>query len=651
MCGIAGFLQTRHPFAEPELRAIGSRMGERITHRGPDEGDVWVDAEAGVSLSHRRLSIIDLSPAGHQPMASADGRYVVAFNGEIYNFADLRKELEVLGRVFRGHSDTEVLLEAVSAWGLLEATRRFNGMFAFALWDRQARALHLARDRFGEKPLYYAWVDGAFLFASELKALRAHPAFTAEVDRDALALFMELAYVPEPECIYRGTRKLPPASLLTVTADRAGSCRPAEYWSLRNTVEASLLDPFSGTTEEATEQLEVLLRDAVRLRMYADVPLGAFLSGGIDSSTVVALMQAQSSRPVKTFTIGFREDVFNEAQHARAVAKHLGTEHTELYLSARDALDVVPRLPVLYDEPFADPSQIPTFLVAGLARRHVTVSLSGDAGDELFGGYVRYAVTRSLWDRIRGIPAPLRRGVSAALRGAPGLAELLYGGVRRLLPAHLRFNNIRDKLQRLASVVGSDSPSGVYRELIGHWKCGDSPVLGSSGRDPRLDGLGGGAWDNRLVESMMFLDSVTYLPGDILAKVDRASMGVSLEARVPFLDTRVVEFAWRLPLEMKVRDGVGKWILREVLHRHVPRALVERPKMGFGVPVGDWLRGPLRSWAEDLLARDRLERQGFLRTDAVQTALRDHVAGRREHPYRLWNVLMFQTWLDALERS
>jgi asparagine synthase (glutamine-hydrolysing) len=648
MCGIAGFLESTPGTDGETLSALGARMAQAIRHRGPDAGETWAEAGAGVALAHRRLSIIDLSPTGRQPMASASGRYVVSFNGEIYNFADLRTELETLGHRFRGHSDTEVLLSGVEQWGLEEAVRRFNGMFAFALWDRKERVLSLARDRFGEKPLYYAWRGGRFLFASELKALRAYPGFEARVDRQALALFMQLGYVPEGACIYEGVRKLPPASFLRVVAGRTDP-EPEAYWSLREVAEAGRREPFSGTPAEAVEELDAVLRDAVRLRMYADVPLGAFLSGGIDSSTVVALMQAQATRPVKTFTIGFREDAFNEAEHAEAVARHLGTEHTELYLTAQDALAVVPRLPELYDEPFADPSQIPTHLVSGLARRHVTVSLSGDAGDELFGGYVRYAMARSIWGRVSRIPRLARGWLALGLRAAPGAAEALYRGVRPLLPEHLRVTNVRDKLQRLAGVIGAEAPAELYRELVCHWSPDVAVVHGAEGVVARLDGFGPEEWRTRLVESMMYLDAMTYLPGDILAKVDRAAMGVSLESRVPLLDTRVVDLAWRLPLDLKIRDGVGKWILRQVLYRYVPRELLDRPKMGFGVPVGEWLRGPLRGWAEDLLAADRLERQGYLRADVVRSALGEHLSGRREHPYRLWNALMFQTWLEAAQ--
>ena len=568
-------------------------------------------------------------------MVSGDGTVVVTFNGEIYNFGALREELEPLGHRFRGHSDTEILLAAVEQWGVLPALQRFNGMFAFALWDRRHRRLHLARDRMGEKPLYYGWFGDTFLFGSEIKAVRAHPRFTARLDRGALALFMRHEYVPAPYSIYEGLRKLEPGGLLTVSPDAPGEAKLERYWSHREAAERGLAHRFPGDRREAVDALEALLRDAVKLRMESDVPLGTFLSGGVDSSTVTALMQAQSARPVKTFTIGFREAAFNEADHAKAVAAHLGTEHTELYVSPQDALDVVPRLPVLYDEPFSDVSQIPTFLVAQLARRHVTVSLSGDGGDELFCGYDRYELAARIWSRLRLVPAELRAVAGRALLAGPH--RVLHGiGVRGEWPA---------RLEARAGLLQGRSSDEVYRTLLSHWKDPGQLVLGGVEPPTLLSDPRDVPAFPSLRERMMFVDALTYLPDCILTKVDRASMGVSLEARVPLLDHRLVELAWSFPLEVKLRRGETKWALRQVLHRHVPRALIERPKMGFGVPIAAWLRGPLRAWAEDLLSEARLRRQGLLDAGVVQATLRDHVDAGRDNRQRLWQVLMFQAWL------
>lgn len=648
MCGIAGFLETRPAASNPAER-IARAMGDTIVHRGPDEGDVWVDGEAGIALSHRRLSIIDLSPAGHQPMKSADGRWVIAFNGEIYNFEDLRELLTGRGHTFRGHSDTEVLLAAVSEWGVREAAERCNGMFALALWDQRDRVLHLARDRFGEKPLYYGWCGGLFLFGSELKAIRRHPGFTAEFDRDAIALFLRHGYVPDPFSVYRGFAKLLPGHLAAVSAANPGQVRLDEYWPVRDLVARGLQDPHRGTEQEIAEELDGVLRDAVKIRTYADVPLGAFLSGGVDSSTIVALMQAQSTRPVKTFTIGFGEDAYNEAAHAKRVAQHLGTDHTELYVTAQDALNVVPLLPSLYDEPFADSSQIPTYLVSQMARRHVTVSLSGDAGDELFGGYTRYFLGSSLWNGLARFPLWLRSGAAAALRTLPtSVLEAAYRLSMPILPRGLRLAGVRDKVQKAVEILGVRTPEAMYLRLVSLWKEPAQVVIASKEpRPPRWDlgplsGIG-------FPEKMMFLDLVSYLPGDILVKVDRASMGVSLEARVPFLDPRVAELAWRIPTAMKMRSDVGKRILRKVLYKYVPPELIDRPKMGFGVPVSEWLRGPLREWAVDLLAEARLRRQGLFDPAQVLSLLDQHLRRGRDYPYHLWAVLMFQGWLDSLE--
>jgi len=647
MCGLTGFMDLSCGTPDAQLQTIAARMAQTLLHRGPDDGGVWTDEDSGVALAQRRLSIVDLSPEGHQPMLSACGRYVVVFNGEIYNFQALRDELAALGHTFRGHSDTEIMLAAFAEWGVRAALPHFNGMFAFALWDRQERILYLARDRMGEKPLYYGLQKGFFLFGSELKALRAHPAFGGGVDRDALALYLRFGYVPSPHSIYQGVCKLPPASLLEVRAGKGGEFRVEPYWSLRDAAERGAADPLRCTPEEAVEALDARLRETIRLRMVADVPLGAFLSGGVDSSTVVSLMQAQSSRPVKTFTIGFREESYNEAEHALEVARHLGTEHTELYVTPADAMDVVPRLPELYDEPFSDSSQIPTFLVAQLARPHVTVSLSGDGGDELFGGYNRYFLGSRLWGRIGRIPRPLRGAAAMALSAAPeGALDKGLGWLRPLLRQYGRPAGAGAKLHTLAGILGSDSPLDMYGRLVSLWKEPEElvedavepdSVLSDSAQWPELDGF---------IHQMMYLDAVTYLPDDILVKTDRATMGVSLEGRIPLLDHEVVELAWRLPLEMKVRDGQGKWLLRQVLYRYVPREMIERPKTGFAVPIDLWLRGPLKDWAEALLDESRLRREGYFRPEPVRRAWQQHLSGSRNWDYPLWAVLMFQAWLE-----
>ncbi len=643
MCGIAGYL--RAGGIPPESASeILERMTAALRHRGPDDDGAWIDGEAGIALGHRRLSILDLSPLGHQPMHSACRRYVIVFNGEIYNFRALRADLEGLGHRFRGHSDTEVLLGAVSEWGVRRAVERFNGMFAFALWDRQERTLHLARDRAGEKPLYYAPLGDTLLFASELKALRAHPDFRGEIDRDALALFLRHGYVPTPHTIYQGVYKLPPATLLSLPAGRAGrrDAVPIEYWSARASAEHGVANPFTGSEHEAVERLDELLKDAVKLRMEADVPLGAFLSGGIDSSLVVALMQAQSPRPVRTFTIGFHEPRYNEAHHAAAVARHLGTDHTELYVTPAETLAVVPRLPVMYDEPFADPSQVPTFLVSELTRRHVTVSLSGDAGDELFAGYRRYRLGPSLWRTIHRLPRPVRHATAAVLAGWHEAAWLPGSPFRRWTGKR----SLNERVRQAAEVLRTDSPHALYRYLMSYWKDPSAVVLGAHDAPTALtDPSRWVAFD--ATRQMMYLDLITYLPDDILVKLDRASMAVSLESRIPLLDHRVIEFAWQLPLSLKMRRDGGKWVLRELLARYVPRALTDRPKKGFDVPLAAWLRGPLSDWAAELLDEDRLRREGMLRPEPVRRKWLQHVRGETSWDFDLWTVLMFQAWLEG----
>ncbi|MFN3077750.1 MAG: asparagine synthase (glutamine-hydrolyzing) [Alphaproteobacteria bacterium] len=586
MCGLAGVIDFTRSVGEEPLRAVTTAMADSLVHRGPDDGGVWVDAAAGIGLGHRRLSIVDLSPAGHQPMVSADGRYVIVYNGEVYSHQVLRTELEALGRRFRGHSDTEVILEACAEWGVPATVRRLIGMFAIALWDRKTRTLTLVRDRLGIKPLYWGRFGSLFLFGSELKALRAHPGWRPEINRDAVVSFLRHNYVPAPHSIYLGVHKLEPGRILTLDAD--GVQTDETFWDARAVALAGLADPLQASDEEMTGQLDALLRDAVGRRMVADVPLGAFLSGGVDSSTVVAMMQAQSDRRIKTFSIGFDEAGFDEAPHARAVAEHLGTDHTELYVRWDDALALVPKLSEWYDEPFADSSQIPTFLVSEMTRRHVTVALSGDGGDELFAGYNRYFLASTLWRQMNRLPRPLRKLASAGLR-LP--SQEAWDRLFRLVPAAFRLPQAGDKLHKLAAVLEKDDADAIYRRLVTHWD-GDDETVAVGGIEPR-----GILWDEALktripgfVDRMQFLDTVTYLPDDILTKVDRASMAVALEARVPLIDHRVVEFSWRLPASAKIRGGQGKWLLRRVLDRYVPRSLIERPKMGFGVPVAAWLR-------------------------------------------------------------
>ncbi|HEX8572063.1 MAG TPA: asparagine synthase (glutamine-hydrolyzing) [Allosphingosinicella sp.] len=653
MCGIAGFLGGPESRQSGEARSLLERMAGCIRHRGPDHSAVWSDPETGIALAHNRLAIVDLTPAGNQPMDSASGRFVTVYNGEIYNHLAIRDELRAGGFQveWRGHSDTETLLAAIEAWGIEGALGRATGMFALALWDRREKTLILARDRLGEKPLYYGWqgsgANAAFLFGSELKALATHPAFIAEVDRRALSLYMRHNYVPGPWSIYRGIAKLTPGSYLTLSAGEREP-RITAYWSGAEVARQGVADPLRLSPQESVDELDTLLRDAVGRQMMADVPLGAFLSGGVDSSTVVALMQAQSPRPVKTFTIGFNEQDYNEAVHAKAVAAHLGTDHTELYVTSDQALAVVPRLPGMYDEPFADSSQIPTFLVSELARRHVTVSLSGDAGDELFAGYNRYLMAQNFWRRLHRVPRPLRTAVARGLTSlSPARWTAIASTLEPILPDSMRMRLPGDKIHKGAGVLGSRSSSELYHGLVSSWRSPEDVVVGGhepptllTGDMPDLAGL-----DD--IERMMALDMLTYMPDDILAKVDRAAMSVSLETRVPFLDHRVVEHAWRMPLQHKLRDGQTKWALRQVLYRYVPSELIERPKMGFGVPVGEWLRGPMRDWAEALLDPARLQSEGYFRPEPIRRMWQAHLEGHVNEQYRLWIVLMFQAWLEA----
>lgn len=644
MCGLAGFWRPKGLEAATAA-AVATHMTDAIQSRGPDDSGHWIDLPAGIALGHRRLAVVDLSIEGHQPMRSSDGRYVIVFNGEIYNFRDLRQRLqyEDAATVWRGHSDTEILLAAISKWGIEAALKAANGMFAFALWDRERRTLILARDRMGEKPLYFGWQgqgsDRTFLFGSDLASLRKHPAFSAEIDDGAVGLLTRYLYVPEPRSIYRGIEKLMPGTWLEVSPQ--GEPRPSVYWdTLSEYALASGPGRFAGSPEEAVDAVEAALRTAVDRQSIADVPLGAFLSGGIDSSSVVALMQAQSTRPVKTFSLGFTIDSYNEAPHARKVAEHLGTDHEELIVGPKDVLAVIPQLASIYSEPFADSSQIPTIIVSRMARRHVTVALSGDAGDEMFGGYNRYLHGYRAWPNLERVPRSLRRIGAAAIHATPPafidrIAELASAG-------HLK--NGGDKLHKAAAVLGSCSVDDFYHELLS--------VNGRQGllmRSPTtIDGF-----DRRSLEAisalgpvdrMMALDAVHYMPGDILAKVDRAAMSASLETRLPMLDLDLMRLAWSLPVEYKIRAGQAKWALRQVLYRHVPRDLIDRPKAGFGVPIGAWLRGPLRDWAEALLSDSATPLADYFDVRVVRSLWDAHTSGQRNTHHNLWPILMFQAW-------
>jgi asparagine synthase (glutamine-hydrolysing) len=653
MCGVVGFVATKNGSAT-EQRHIASVMADQVRHRGPDDYGFWSDEAKGIVLAHRRLAILDLSRTGHQPMHSSTGRYVLAFNGEIYNHLALREELEALGSapVWNGRSDTESLLAGFDTWGIRETVKRTIGMFALAVWDRQECSLTLARDRLGEKPVYYGWQGSTFLFGSELKALRAHPAFEGEIDRGALCLLLRHNCIPAPYSIYRGISKLPPGTLLTLSVPGLAE-RLERFWSLSEVLGKVPKSPLSSIdAAEAARMLERLLREAIGQQMVADVPLGAFLSGGIDSSTVVALMQAQSSRPIKTFSIGFKEDGYNEAEYAMAVAGHLGTDHTELYVTPAEALTVIPRLPSLFCEPFSDSSQIPTFLVAHLARQHVTVSLSGDGGDELFCGYNRYTLAARAWKFLSPMPRTARNTIAFGLSAiSPSAWDRLMSPIVGALPAQKRLTNVGEKLHKAASVMGSPSSSSLYRALVSHWDNPASVVIGGEEYSTVVTDPAQHPPTNSFAEWMMALDLLTYLPDDILVKVDRAAMAVSLETRVPFLDHRVVEFAWRLPITYKLRGGQGKWLLRQVLYKYIPKELIERQKSGFSMPIGSWLRGPLKDWCESLIDERRLTREGYFNPEPIRRKWTEHLSGRRNWQHQLWDVLMFQAWHDSLSAA
>ena len=642
MCGITGFLAPAGQ-AAGEMNAIVARMSDAMHHRGPDAGGIWTDAASGIALGHRRLSIVDLSPTGQQPMISASGRYVIVLNGEIYNFRKLRPELELKGHRFRGTSDTEVMLAAFEEWGVADSLPHFNGMFAFAAWDRATKTLYLSRDRMGEKPLYYGFAGNTFLFGSELKSLRQHPEFEGEINRGAVAVYLRHNYIPAPYSIYQGIFKLMPGCVLELHANSEPVITP--YWSLQDAARNGVASPLTCSAAEATEQLDHLLRDSVGLQMVADVPLGAFLSGGIDSSTIVGLMQAQSSRPIKTFTIGFSEEEFDEAKYAKAVAQYLGTDHTELYITPREAMDVIPRLPQFYDEPFADSSQIPTYLVSQLARQSVTVSLSGDGGDELFGGYRIYRSVMKVNDTLRWAPAPLRSTAAWAMDAAVRTGVL--DGVKVKDGKYVGAGPLTGRLTNLAEVFRLSTREELYRYMMSQWR---NPTELLPGVEEPLTAFTDPSRKLRvphLLETMEYVDMGSYLPDDILVKVDRAAMAVSLESRVPLLDYRVVEFSWRTPVSMKIRDGQGKWLLRQVAYRYVPRELLERPKKGFSVPVDQWICGPLRDWAEALLDETRLRNEGVFNPAPIRKVWKDHLAGTRNSNSLLWDVLMYQAWREV----
>lgn len=657
MCGFAGFISNNsNCSANPE--GIAKAMAESIKHRGPNDAGVWLDINLGVALAHRRLSIVDLSPAGHQPMVSKSGRYVIAFNGEIYNHLELRLELEKMPHLgslakdknansWLGHSDTETLLAGFEAWGIADTLKKTVGMFAISLWDKDEKVLTLARDRMGEKPLYYGFQNNTFLFGSELKAFKKHPAFLSEIDRDVLCLYMRHCYIPAPYSIYKGIKKLLPGTYIQVSIGDDGNSQtlsPKSYWSMIEIVANGVTDSFQGGDNEAITLLEKQLKDSIGLQMMADVPLGAFLSGGVDSSTIVSLMQTQSSRPVKTFSIGFDEAGYNEADYAKAVAKHLGTEHTELYVSSVEAMDVIPLLGTIYDEPFADSSQIPTFLVSKMARNHVTVALSGDAGDELFGGYNRYLLAEK-WKKIEHIPFPVRKTIGALIETlSPSAWDAIFQQASRIKQFP---SNMGEKLEKLANRLQKiDGSHALYYSLVSEIDSPEKIVLRAT--EPKtwltLTGMNTHFQDEKL--HMMFMDFMTYLPDDILAKVDRAAMAISLETRVPFLDHRVVELASQLPMNLKIRNGKTKWILRQLLYKYVPQELIERPKAGFSIPLGIWLRGPLKAWANNLLEETRLRREGYFNVQYVRSLWESHLMGKRNNQTLLWNILMFQVWLE-----
>jgi len=647
MCGIAGFIANSQN--KLELKSIVKKMVDMISHRGPDDTGIWVDESSQVVFGHKRLSILDLSMAGHQPMHSKCCRYSIVFNGEIYNHNDIRNKLQEDNEQlleWNGHSDTETLLAAFESWGIEKTLNECVGMFAFALWDKEAGTLTLARDRLGEKPLYYGWQGNTFMFASELKALKVHPDFTCEIDRNSLTLFLRYNYVPAPYSIYKGISKLPPGSYVQLSINNKELTSVTPYWSLSEAAFNGQSKPLNCNDDEAVSLLENCLGSAVEEQLISDVPLGAFLSGGIDSSLIVSLMKARSSQPVKTFTIGFDDSDYNEAIYAKAVAKHLGTEHSELYISPQDALDVIPQLPLTYDEPFADSSQIPTFLVAKMASSNVKVALSGDGGDELFGGYNRYIWSRSIRNKTNWMPKSALQvlGLSLGKISAPTW-DKINNSFSGLLPSQYKVTQMGDKVHKVARQLTVKSDFDLYRGLVSQWQNPADVVIGGHEPDLQIISESSEKMFKDIEHRMMFMDASTYLPDDILCKVDRAAMASSLETRVPLLNHNVLELAWQLPLHMKIRDGQGKWILRKLLYKYVPQELIDRPKQGFALPIDAWLRGPLREWAENLLEESRLLNEGFFHPEPIRTAWEEHLKGNNMHN-QLWGILMFQAWLE-----
>jgi len=641
MCGFAGFFDK----SKKKDTSFLNKMLQSISHRGPDDQGLWLDDNYEIGLAHRRLSIIDLSKAGHQPMISKSKRFVIAFNGEIYNHLELRKSLENSNKLINnwiGTSDTETLLACIDVWGLEATLKSCVGMFSFALWDKKKRSLFLARDRIGEKPLYYGWQHDVFLFGSELKALKCHPSFKSNIDRNSLSLFIRHNYIPTPNTIYKNIYKLEPGFILELSSHSLNT-KLWPYWSSENIVCQDMEEPYQLNPDQAINKLEGLINSSILSQMEADVPLGAFLSGGVDSSTIVALMQNQSTKPIKTFTIGFDEADYNEALNAKAVANHIGTEHTELYVKSNDVMNVIPKLPSIYCEPFSDSSQIPTFLVSKLAKQHVKVSLSGDGGDELFCGYNRYKITSSIWEKIKVFP-PFFRNILA--KAITSISAPTWNKIAKYTPYSKVYNNIGDKLHKGATVLDSNSIDQLYLGLVSHTRNPSEYVIGSYEPKTKLNNVPSNFKSLDNVEKMMALDLITYLPDDILVKIDRAAMSNSLETRVPFLDHRVVEFAWKLPISLKIRDKQTKWILRQILYKYVPRKLIERPKMGFGVPIGNWLRGPLKDWAENLINKNRLICEGYFNPELIYKIWQEHQSNQRNWEYLLWNILMFQAWLD-----
>ncbi len=637
MCGLTGFIDFKKKYKNSHLEKIAEKMALEIKYRGPDDSGVWSDETYGIALGHRRLSIQDLSPLGHQPMQSGSGRYCMVYNGEVYNAPELRKELESKGCSFKGGSDTEVMLAAFETWGVKKSVQKFIGMWAFSLWDRKNKSLILCRDRLGIKPLYWGIQKNTLFFGSSLKSFRAHPEWSPSLDQDSLTSYFRFSYVPAPHSIFKSIQKQKPGTLITIKGQ--DDIQEEEYWSMQDVYEKGQSSPLAVSDEEAIAQLEDILKDAVKKRMLADVPLGAFLSGGYDSSLVVALMQAQSKRPIKTFSIGFNEADYNEAQHAKKVADHLKTDHHEFYVNTKDAQDVIPDLPEYYDEPFADSSQIPTYLVSKLARQHVTVSLSGDGGDEFFAGYNRYTTGIDIWNKLQNLPSFMHKPLAYSLDQMP---SSVWEKLSYLIPGSKRPNNISSKIKKLSEVLRMNSEVDFYKSLVSQWMHPDTLVKNGKEKDLGIWNLG--LKGDNFTSHMQLLDSLTYLPDDILTKVDRASMAVSLEARVPILDHRVVEYAWQLPHNMKVRNGKSKWILRELLHQYVPKEIMERPKMGFGVPIDTWLRTDLKDWAEDLLSEKSLNDTGVLNANPIREKWIQHSKHNKNWHYSLWPVLMFIAW-------